>query len=431
MDPLQSLMRTQCFKRSLKRMLFIPMVILHFALIGQVSPEPELAGIKATLLDYIEGTAKGQPARLRKAFHPDFNLYTVNDSDSLWIRDGEAYIGYFKEGKSNNRIGRILDIDYEGNAATAKVEITVPGWRVFTDYFLLLNYLGDWKIVHKSYSWRDIVPADENAHLDSIFASVDRPNHPAVVALALHKGEVVYKRAFGSSNLTHKIPTTVNTQFELSTMSRQFTAFAILLLEQQGRLSLSDDIRKYLPSLPVYDEVITIDHLLSTSSGLSDIWPMLEMQGITDEDVVTQEEALSIIRKLDPVFTPGEDYIYGHTDQVLLAEIVAKASGKGFMDFMEEDVFLPLDMTGTKIKDAEGTGLNNMAEHYLPTDSGFRKTNSDLQLQGPINVYSTADDLAKWELNLLNPRVGNEQLIQKLFTSCRTNDGSTMYALRG
>lgn len=112
--------------------------------------------ITETLMHYIEGTANGQPERLKEAFHPDFNLYTVNGDDSLLIRSGEAYIENIKVGEKANRIGRIISIDYENNAAIAKAEILVPGWRIFTDYFLLLKYEGTWKIVHKSYTWREI-----------------------------------------------------------------------------------------------------------------------------------------------------------------------------------------------------------------------------------------------------------------------------------
>lgn len=120
------------------------------------APTSEIAQITATLMDYIEGTADGDIERLRRAFHPDFKLYTVNAGDSLVARSGEAYIAGFKPGVKTSRIGRIIAIDYEKDAATAKAEIIVPGWRIFTDYFLLLKYQGAWKIVHKSYTWREI-----------------------------------------------------------------------------------------------------------------------------------------------------------------------------------------------------------------------------------------------------------------------------------
>ncbi|MCC6283229.1 MAG: nuclear transport factor 2 family protein [Saprospiraceae bacterium] len=114
----------------------------------------DIEQISETLMDYIEGTANGEPDRVRKAFHPDFNLYTVTEKDSLRTRSGEEYINNIKEGEKANRIGRIISIDYEKDAAVAKAEIIIPNWRIFTDYFLLLKYEGSWKIVHKSYTWR-------------------------------------------------------------------------------------------------------------------------------------------------------------------------------------------------------------------------------------------------------------------------------------
>lgn len=123
--------------------------------------KPEIEQITETLTDYIEGTANGQPDRLRKAFHPDFNLYTVTSEDSLLIRSGEKYISNVKEGEKTNRIGRIISIDHEKDAAIAKVEIVIPNWRIFTDYFLLLKYEGSWKIVHKSYTWREYPKGEE------------------------------------------------------------------------------------------------------------------------------------------------------------------------------------------------------------------------------------------------------------------------------
>jgi len=116
----------------------------------------QIVQITSTLMDYIEGTANGEPDRLRSAFHPDFNLYTVTTEDSLRIWSGEKYITNVKEGEKANRIGRIVSIDYEKDAAIAKAEILIPNWRVFIDYFLLLKYEGSWKIVHKSYTWREI-----------------------------------------------------------------------------------------------------------------------------------------------------------------------------------------------------------------------------------------------------------------------------------
>ncbi len=138
-----------------KLILLSTLLLSNFYLSAQTEKNTsEIQQITETLMHYIEGTANGEPERLRTAFHPDFNLYTVTEEDSLRIRSGEQYIANVKKGEKTNRIGRIISIDYEKDAAIAKAEIVIPKWRIFTDYFLLLKYEGSWKIVHKSYTWR-------------------------------------------------------------------------------------------------------------------------------------------------------------------------------------------------------------------------------------------------------------------------------------
>jgi len=117
-----------------------------------ISAQSDLESIKLTLTDYIEGTANGEPDRLRSAFHPDFNLYFVKN-DSLTIWSGKGYVDRIKVGQKSNRIGRIISIDHENDAASAKVEILMPNSkRIYTDYFLLLKLDNNWKIIHKSFT---------------------------------------------------------------------------------------------------------------------------------------------------------------------------------------------------------------------------------------------------------------------------------------
>ena len=121
----------------------------------------DLEQITETLLNYIEGTANGEPDQIRRAFHPDFNLYSVTKEDQLRVWNGKNYIEKIKVGEKNNRKGRIISIDFENNAASAKAEIIIPNWRIFTDYFLLLKYEDSWKIIHKSYTWKEFPKAEE------------------------------------------------------------------------------------------------------------------------------------------------------------------------------------------------------------------------------------------------------------------------------
>ncbi len=401
-----------------------------------VNAQPSEEGlIRQTLMDYIEGTANGQPERLRRAFHPDFNLYTVTAQDSLRIRDGERYISNIKEGQKNSRQGRILSIDYDKDAAVARVEIVIPGWRVFTDYFLLLKYEGSWKIVHKSYTSEPF--SDKNGsivsdeEIDQLFEPFNRNDHPAVAATMIYKGEVVYKKAFGSVALDQKVPASVHTKFQLGGLSKHFTAFAVLLLEEQGKLSLNDDIRTHLPELPNYQKTITIDHLLSMTSGLPDFWALKNIAGWHRDDVFTQDHAMTLIKNSQPGFDPGEDYIYSNTDILLLAEIVSKVSGQSFASFTKEHLFDPLGMTNTLVKDDFEQFIPNVATSYEADGDGFKYSALNYGIVGPTNVYSTVDDLAKWELNMSDPKVGSRELIDKLYTVCVMNNGNTMNPLFG
>lgn len=132
--------------------------LFFFALVSIYSQEKnqsEIEQISKTIMLYIDGTGNGEPDKLKEAFHPDFNLYTVTVENKLRTRSGKEYVSNVRKGRKSNRIGRIISIDYEKDAAIAKAEIIIPNWRIFTDYFLLLKYEGSWKIVHKSYTWRE------------------------------------------------------------------------------------------------------------------------------------------------------------------------------------------------------------------------------------------------------------------------------------
>jgi len=132
-------------------------ILLLFILSGflTINAQSEIEQINKVLYDYIDGTANGEPDRLKRAFHEDFNLYFVQ-TDSLRVWSGKQYIGNVKQGRKSNRIGKVLSIDYEGDAAIAKIEILMPGRkRIYTDYLLLLKIKNNWKIIHKSFTFKN------------------------------------------------------------------------------------------------------------------------------------------------------------------------------------------------------------------------------------------------------------------------------------
>jgi hypothetical protein len=130
------------------------LIVLLFAGTFVMNSQSEKESIKKALFNYIDGTANGEPDRVKKAFHKDLNLYSVRNNE-LHTWKGENYIGRLKPGKKSNRIGKIISIDFENNAAMAKLEIDMPGAkRIYTDYMLLLKVKGEWKVIHKSYTFR-------------------------------------------------------------------------------------------------------------------------------------------------------------------------------------------------------------------------------------------------------------------------------------
>ena len=139
-----------------RTLLFVNVFAVTMSISAQTeNSQSEIQQITETLMNYIDGTANGEPEKLKRAFHPDFNLYTIVN-DSIRIRSGKEYVANVKGEEKSNRIGRIISIDYEKDAAIAKAEIVIPNWRIFTDYFLLLKYEGSWKIIQKSYTYRPI-----------------------------------------------------------------------------------------------------------------------------------------------------------------------------------------------------------------------------------------------------------------------------------
>ncbi|MEP5611032.1 MAG: serine hydrolase domain-containing protein [Cyclobacteriaceae bacterium] len=268
--------------------------------------------------------------------------------------------------------------------------------------------------------------------IDSIFAHIDNPENPAVAAVILYKGEIIYQKAFGRVNLDYDQPATVDTKFEVAGLAKHFTAFAVLLLEEQGRLALSDDIRKYLPELPEYSKTITIRHLLSLSSGLHGYWALKALTGVHRDDVLTRENALKLIGSQKELsFDPGTDYTYTNTGQTLLAEIVTKITGQSFSSYTKEQLFDPLQMTNTVFKDDFEQYIPNVAGSYEADGEGFKKSALNVGVAGPTNLYSTVVDLAKWEMNLQNPKVGSKSLVEKLNSAATLDDGSTLDPLFG
>lgn len=231
------------------------------------------------------------------------------------------------------------------------------------------------------------------------------------VALAVVRDEkIVYSRGYGLANLDHAIPIAPNTVFDIGSTSKQFTAACIQLLAEDGKLALTDDIRKYFPELPQYERPITIAHLLHHTSGLRDYTALMGLAGLSIEPDYPEDVLLKLIyRQKGLNFPPGERFSYTNTGFFLLAEIVRQVSGMPMSQFAKARIFDPLGMTSTIFWDDHTMIVQRRAESYYPREDdrgGFMLAISLMDNVGDGGLYTTVEDLAKWDANFYHNKLG-------------------------
>ena len=261
--------------------------------------------------------------------------------------------------------------------------------------------------------------------VDSIFAGIDLSNSPGSAILVAKDGEIILNQGYGLANLEHKISITPGTVFDLASLSKQFTGFAISLLVEQGKIKLEDDIRQYIPEIPDFGNTITINHLLHHTSGLRDWTSTLILAGIFPEDVISFEQILRMaFNQKELNFVPGSQYSYSNTGYNILAEIVQRVTGESFCHWTNQNIFLPLNMTDTQFLDDHTKVINNRANGYYKDDKGEFHINPDnLTALGSSSLYSTTTDLAKWMGFLANPGADMATVVTRMYQRGILNDG--------
>ena len=274
------------------------------------------------------------------------------------------------------------------------------------------------------------VPASsaEERRVDSLFAQYSRGNTPGVAIAVVRDGKKVLSKGYGLASLEHRVPITPSTVFDVASVSKQFTGLAIAMLVEQGRIKLTDDIRKYIPELGDVGQTITIEHLVHHTSGLRD-WPgSLSLAGWRMDDVVSFDQILDMAyhqRSLN--FVPGAEYTYSNTGYNVLAELVKRVSGQSFRAWTDEHLFRPLGMTDTHFRDDHTWVVPNRAFGYAKMgDSSWAATTNNLTALGSSSLFTTVDDLAKWVMNFDDPKVGGATAMAMTRTRGRLNDGTTI-----
>lgn len=263
------------------------------------------------------------------------------------------------------------------------------------------------------------------AKVDQLFAQWDRPDAPGCALAVIEDGQLIYKRGYGMANLEHDIPITPASIFHVASVSKQFTAFAILLLTQEGKLSLDDNVRKYVPEVPDFGLPITIRHLLQHTSGLRDNFFPLGLAGWRPDDLMTEGDILNFVAsQKDLDFKPGDDVSYSNTGYVLLAVIVKRITGQSLREFAEANIFKPLGMTHTHFHDDHTMVVKNRTSAYSPrNDGGFQVSIPVFDYIGATSLFTTVEDLAKWANNLYDGRVGGKAVIEQMLAPGTLNNG--------
>lgn len=293
--------------------------------------------------------------------------------------------------------------------------------NIFSTTLFLFSFLGN---LSAQKDFVAHISADQEKQIDAVFENWKTNDQPGVSVAILNEGKVVYQKGFGLANLVSKTPITTATSFQVSTLAKQFTVFALLLLEADGTLSLDDDIRKYVPEVPDLGQTVTLRNLINQNSGLHGYYVLKDLAGWKDEDSFTHQDAMHLIstqKKLN--FNPGEDFSYVNTGFTIIAEAIQKITGKSLATFSKERIFDPLQMTNSYFIENRRIINPNQAEAYQPVDQKFQKVISNSLNFGPVNLYTSVADMSKWVLNMQNPTVGTKAMMTLLDSPVQLNNG--------
>lgn len=280
-------------------------------------------------------------------------------------------------------------------------------------------------------------------NIDHLFADFDKPETPGLALGVFHDGKMSYARGYGLANLEYDLPVTEKTVFHVASMAKQFTAMSIALLEEQGLVSLDDDIHTYFPELPSYPWPITLGHLVYMTNGLYDIYTLANFSvGIRENDCFTTDQAWEYVKACGwLMFKPGTEWSYGNTGYFLLAQLVERVTGQSLSEFADKNIFTPLKMNHTFFRDDCTRIIKNRAECYSDYDHVHYNTrkkpwstrghqvliNADrMEIPGAGQLWTTVEDLFLWDQNFYANKLGrgSMELIQKVTAPGKLADGS-------
>lgn len=259
--------------------------------------------------------------------------------------------------------------------------------------------------------------ANPEARVDLIFEPWSARGAPGCAVSVMRGADVLFAKGYGDANLEYDVPITPASVFHVASVSKQFTAMAVALLVEDGRVSWDDDVRRYVPELPDFGAPITLRHLALHTSGIRDQWSLLLMAGWRwGGDVITQGDVLDLLSRQGAVhFPPGSDYLYSNSGYTLLAVVVERVSGRTLREFTTARLFEPLGMTRTTFRDDHTMLVRDRAYAYESDRAdGYRLSIPDFAVVGATSLFTTVEDLAHWNRNFQTAEVGGRSVLEQL-----------------
>jgi CubicO group peptidase (beta-lactamase class C family) len=272
------------------------------------------------------------------------------------------------------------------------------------------------------------LPDSITRRIDAVFARYGSLDAPGCAVGVFQDGRITMAKGYGAANIEYAAPLTPATPMIMGSVSKQFTAAAIALLVQDGRIKLDDDVRTYLPELPDFGKKITVDQLVHHTSGLRDFWALAEAGGMRLDDGYDVRDVLTLAARQHRLnFDPGAEYNYSNTGYVALGEIVHRVTGKTLRQFAADRIFTPLGMSVSHFHDDHNQPIRGRAIAYSPVSGGAWKINvwnNDIVGQG--GLMTTVQELAKWDENFYSGQVGGRGFLDQQLQRGKLNDGTLL-----
>ena len=260
--------------------------------------------------------------------------------------------------------------------------------------------------------------------IDNLFEEWNAEDHPGGIVGVMLNDELLYAKAFGEANLTHGIKNDTSTLFNIASISKQFTAMGIVRLHEQGLLNIDDEIQKYLPTVPYFQEKITIRQLMHHTSGLRSLHGLVEMAGWRKNDPRTTDDLFRLMELQKELnFKPGEEFLYCNTGYMFMARIIENVTEQNFIYWTKKNIFEPLGMYNTYVEEDYANIVKNNADSYYASNGAFKKAIPFWGYLGSGNGHTTVSDLLRWYNNFTHPQKGWETAFEVLMTQDTLNNG--------